>query len=289
MSFLADVDVKTALAACGLVVVAAVSNATSTTPTSTTAQSVNQPAVERNVPAPEKSGLNPPRPAPEGDRAARSAPRPKPPSTSVLMPHQVQGRQQQFTPNVEQMRNARTIIRVSQEMGLPPRAAVIAVATSLQESKLYNLGHLGARNDHDSQGLFQQRPSTGWGTVEQITNPAYSSKAFYKALMRVDRWEHLPLTVAAQKVQVSAFPFAYAKWEVMASNIVLATYGVGPYADVNAQAVAQERAEAAKAQAAADAAKKKAEEAKKKAEEAKKKALEDAKKKAEDAKRKAKK
>ncbi|MGS2617457.1 hypothetical protein ACVCAH_23465, partial [Micromonospora sp. LZ34] len=100
------------------------------------------------------------------------------------------------------------------------RAAVVAIATALQESKLENLGHLGERNDHDSQGLFQQRPSSGWGTVEQITDPEYSTKAFLKGLKQVDGWQDMPLTKAAQTVQVSAYPFHYAQWEQQAADLV---------------------------------------------------------------------
>ncbi|MER7336138.1 hypothetical protein ABT339_31500, partial [Micromonospora sp. NPDC000119] len=100
------------------------------------------------------------------------------------------------------------------------RAAVVAIATALQESKLENLGHLGERNDHDSQGLFQQRPSSGWGTVEQITDPEYSTMAFLKGLKQVDGWQDMPLTVAAQTVQVSAYPDHYAQWERQAADLV---------------------------------------------------------------------
>ncbi|MEV0733043.1 hypothetical protein, partial [Polymorphospora sp. NPDC050346] len=125
------------------------------------------------------------------------------PTTEQLMPNGVPGNQSSFTPNDEQLDNARKIIDAGKDMNLPPRAWTIAIATALQESKLENLGHLGDRNDHDSQGLFQQRPSSGWGSVEQITDPDYSAKAFYKGLTQVDGWEDMPLTVAAQTVQVS--------------------------------------------------------------------------------------
>ncbi|WP_198937656.1 DUF885 family protein, partial [Micromonospora sp. TSRI0369] len=94
------------------------------------------------------------------------------------------------------------------------------IATALQESKLENLGHLGDRNDHDSQGLFQQRPSSGWGTVEQITDPEYSTTAFLKGLKQVDGWQDMPLTKAAQTVQVSAYPDHYAQWEQQAADLV---------------------------------------------------------------------
>ncbi|MEV7228570.1 hypothetical protein AB0M79_16325 [Polymorphospora sp. NPDC051019] len=142
------------------------------------------------------------------------------PTVEQLMPLGEPTNQSSFTPSAEQMDNARKIIDAGKDMDLPPRAWTIAIATALQESKLENLGHLGERNDHDSQGLFQQRPSSGWGTVAQITDPDYSSKAFYKGLTQVDGWEDMPLTVAAQTVQVSAFPNHYAQWEKMAADIV---------------------------------------------------------------------
>jgi hypothetical protein len=140
--------------------------------------------------------------------------------------------QVRFVPTPEQMGNARTIVDVGRTLGLPPRAWVIAVGTALQESGLHNLGHLGDRNDHDSLGLFQQRPSTGWGTPEQVTDPTYAATAFYSHLVRVRDWPSLPLTVAAQKVQISAYPDRYAKHELQAGDIVRAIFGVGPYAGV---------------------------------------------------------
>ncbi|MBO4209966.1 hypothetical protein GSF22_28825 [Micromonospora echinofusca] len=120
----------------------------------------------------------------------------------------------------EQKANAKAIVEATKKAGMDERAAVVAIATALQESKLENLGHLGDRNDHDSQGLFQQRPSSGWGTVEQITDPAYSTTAFLKGLKNVNGWQDMPLTYAAQAVQVSAFPEAYAQWETQAADLV---------------------------------------------------------------------
>ncbi|GGR75529.1 hypothetical protein GCM10010169_19500 [Micromonospora fulviviridis] len=137
-----------------------------------------------------------------------------------LIPHGVQGAQSKIDLNDEQTANAKAIIAATKKAGLPERAAVISIATSLQESKLENLGHLGDKNDHDSLGLFQQRPSSGWGTPEQITNPEYSTLAFEKGLKQVDGWQDMPLTVAAQTVQVSAYPDAYAQWEQQAADIV---------------------------------------------------------------------
>ncbi|WP_422774780.1 hypothetical protein ACN28C_23250 [Plantactinospora sp. WMMC1484] len=142
------------------------------------------------------------------------------PSRDRLVPHGVQGGQSRIDISDEQADNVKAIVKATKKAGLDERAAVIAVGTSLQESKLENLGHLGARNDHDSQGLFQQRPSSGWGTVEQITDPEYATTAFLKGLRQVDGWQELPLTVAAQKVQVSAYPDAYAKWEDQAADLV---------------------------------------------------------------------
>jgi murein DD-endopeptidase MepM/ murein hydrolase activator NlpD len=120
----------------------------------------------------------------------------------------------------DQVRNAAIIIRVGQDRKVPPRGWVIAIATALQESALHNLPNLGARNDHDSVGLFQQRPSTGWGTPAQILDPVYASTKFYEHLLTVGGWQALPLTVAAQDVQRSAYPDAYAKHEALATAVV---------------------------------------------------------------------
>ncbi|MFF5173381.1 hypothetical protein ACFY3U_12165 [Micromonospora sp. NPDC000089] len=137
-----------------------------------------------------------------------------------LIPHGVQGAQSRITLNDEQTKNVKAIIAGTKKSGLDERAAVISIATALQESKLENLGHLGDRNDHDSLGLFQQRPSSGWGTPEQITDPIYSTMAFQKGLKQVDGWQDMPLTEAAQTVQVSAYPDAYAQWEQQAADLV---------------------------------------------------------------------
>ncbi|MFG2164673.1 hypothetical protein [Micromonospora chersina] len=142
------------------------------------------------------------------------------PSREELMPHGVEGAQSRIPLDNAQLDNAKAIVKAAKETGVGERGAVIGVATSLQESKLYNLGHLGDYNDHDSEGLFQQRPSSGWGTPEEVTNPDYASKAFFNALKNVGGWHDLPLTAAAQTVQVSAFPYAYAQWEEQAADIV---------------------------------------------------------------------
>lgn len=141
-----------------------------------------------------------------------------------------------------QMSNAAIIVRVGQDLGVPRRGLIIAIATSLQEARLYNLPHLGARNDHDSLGLFQQRPSQGWGTAEQISDPIYASGKFYRKLLSIPGWETMPLTVAAQAVQRSAYPGAYAKHEPLATAIVDALAdGTTQTADFSAAKYAEDR------------------------------------------------
>lgn len=125
----------------------------------------------------------------------------------------------------EQMRNAQTIIEVGCELGISPRGWVIAIATAVQESKLYNRGHLGERNDHDSLGLFQQRPSQGWGTPKQVTDPRHAAREFYQKLQTISGWAKMRLTDAAQKVQRSAYPDAYQQWESVAADVVYSLTG----------------------------------------------------------------
>jgi hypothetical protein len=113
----------------------------------------------------------------------------------------------------EQMANAATIAAVGIRRNFAEQAIVVAIATALQESKLRNLDHLGYTNDHDSVGLFQQRPSQGWGSAEQIADPRYASDRFYTALNKIKNWQTMRVTDAAQQVQHSAYPEAYGKWE----------------------------------------------------------------------------
>lgn len=130
----------------------------------------------------------------------------------------------EFTP--EQASNAATISAVGTTRGLPERAVTIALATALQESALRNIEH----GDRDSLGLFQQRPSMGWGTPAQIMDPVYASGKFYEGLEKVPGYSRLPLTVAAQKVQKSGFPQAYAKHEPDATLLSAALTGRSPAA-----------------------------------------------------------
>jgi peptidoglycan DL-endopeptidase CwlO len=108
------------------------------------------------------------------------------------------------------------------DMGAPPRAWLVALATAMQESTLRNLNY----GDRDSLGLFQQRPSQGWGSPSEVTDPVHATQVFVSHLLAVPGWETLPVTVAAQTVQRSAFPDAYAKWEALAAQLVTGLAGV---------------------------------------------------------------
>jgi hypothetical protein len=120
------------------------------------------------------------------------------------------------TLDATQLDDARVIYAVSVSMELPGQAAVIAIATSMQESSLLNEPY----GTSDSLGLFQQRPSQGWGTPNQIMDPIYASTMFYRALVLVPAWQYLPLTVIAQEVQGSGHPGAYARWGPLAGDLV---------------------------------------------------------------------
>lgn len=128
----------------------------------------------------------------------------------------------------QQIENATTIMGVAKSIWADPaeqkKASIIGIATAMQESSLHNL----SGGDRDSLGLFQQRPSMGWGSTDDIMKPAYSASAFFvgvasahiKGLSSVVGWQTMPVTQAAQKVQRSGLPDAYAKWEALASGVV---------------------------------------------------------------------
>ncbi len=116
----------------------------------------------------------------------------------------------------EQIANARLIVDIGNQRRVPAEGLVIAVATALQESRLRNL----RGGDRDSIGLFQQRPSQGWGSPEQLSDPAYQTRKFYDKLLAVDGWQQMRITEAAQAVQVSAYPKAYAKHVPAATRLV---------------------------------------------------------------------
>lgn len=132
-----------------------------------------------------------------------------------------------------QMDNAKVIVDVGTRMNIPRRGLIVAIATAMQESTLLNYANGGvpeSRNypheavgwDHDSVGLFQQRPSSGWGSVAQLMRPTYAAEAFYQALLTVPGWQEMSVAWAAQSVQVSAFPDAYAQHVTRATTIVTA-------------------------------------------------------------------
>ncbi|GAB3201678.1 hypothetical protein GCM10027062_24450 [Nocardioides hungaricus] len=127
------------------------------------------------------------------------------------------------TITAEQARNAITIAQVARDLQVPRRGLQIAIATAIQESKLVNL----AGGDRDSGGLFQQRPSQGWGSRAEVTNPVLAARAFFgeaqrtgnPGLLDIPGWQNMPLTQAAQAVQRSGYPDAYAQWEDIAGDI----------------------------------------------------------------------
>ncbi|WIB61537.1 LysM peptidoglycan-binding domain-containing protein [Curtobacterium sp. MCLR17_007] len=124
----------------------------------------------------------------------------------------------------EQRANAETIVRVGRSLGVPQRGLVVALSAAMQESSLRNLPH----GDRDSVGLFQQRPSQGWGTAAQLQDPTYAARLFFggrsnpnagttRGLLDVSDWSTKSVTDAAQAVQMSAYPKAYAQWEQAAT------------------------------------------------------------------------
>ena len=136
-------------------------------------------------------------------------------TTATLEPTGTVGHQSHITLDSDQWSNATAIVNAAEDMHLSPYAATIAVATSMQESKLQNLN---VAVDHDSLGLFQQRPSCGWGTPTQLENPTYAAKAFLKNLPT--GYQNMSLHKAAQDVQASFDGDLYAQWEDQAAHIV---------------------------------------------------------------------
>ena len=117
--------------------------------------------------------------------------------------------------DLDQAQNASTIAAVGIQQSVPTFGIEVALATARQESKLHNVGY----GDRDSLGLFQQRPSQGWGTATQIMDPVYASTKFYQALLGVSGWQSMTLTQAAQAVQKSGAPDAYAQYQSDATVI----------------------------------------------------------------------
>jgi hypothetical protein len=142
------------------------------------------------------------------------------PASERLLPTSVSGPQSFMQLSPSQQANATTIVKQALAMHMGLRSAVIAVATAMQESQLINIDY----GTYDSLGLFQQQPDCGWGTAAQVTDPVYASDAFLSALHKYQEsnpgWATQPLWQAAQGVQQSGYPYAYAKWETQAAEIV---------------------------------------------------------------------
>ncbi|WP_435740108.1 C40 family peptidase [Clavibacter nebraskensis] len=184
-----------------------------------------------------------------GGASASCGPRGGTPTT-VLTSMTVQS--QRSTSSVKlssaQLQNAATIISVGQSLNVPAKGIKVALMVALQESALRNLSnttvqeslgypHDGIGSDHDSVNMFQQRPSAGWGSVEQLMQPEYAAKAFFggpggpnagspRGLLDVADWQQMAPTDAAQAVQVSAAPTAYARWD-KASDELMSAGGAG--------------------------------------------------------------
>jgi hypothetical protein len=151
--------------------------------------------------------------------AAAPAPAP-PPLADQLLPVGTDGPQSWMPISGSQLANATTIVQQAEAKQMGLRSAVIAVATAMQESRLQNLDY----GSGDSLGLFQQQPWTGWGTAQQIMNPAFAADAFLTALQQYQAtdpgWAAQPLWESAQSVQKSGYPLAYAQWEAQAASLV---------------------------------------------------------------------
>ncbi len=146
---------------------------------------------------------------------------PAPPTTCTVASAATGG---SYTVTPQQAQNAAIIAAVALRKGMPDHAVTVALATALQESQLENLPY----GDQDSLGLFQQRPSQGWGTSAEIMDPNYAASAFYDHLAQISGWQSLPVTEAAQLVQHSATPDAYATWETEARSLARALTGEVP-------------------------------------------------------------
>jgi hypothetical protein len=207
---------------------ASTTGATSTTTTGGTTNSTPQaakPSTTTSTPAPAKTQPSTPAPAQtqktqstKQTEQTKAAPPANPwagTSIATLEPNGLDGYQSYITLDSAQWVNATTIVDTAQNLHMSPYAATIAVATSMQESKLLNLT---VAVDHDSLGLFQQRPSTGWGSPSELTDPTYAATAFLKSLP--SNYQSMQLDDAAQQVQRSFDGQLYAQWEDQAAHIV---------------------------------------------------------------------
>lgn len=155
----------------------------------------------------------------EAKAASQTSPS-EPKAANQLQPVGTTGAQAWMQLSGSQLANAKTIVEQALAKKMGVRSAVIGVATAMQESMLQNINY----GDRDSLGLFQQRPSCGWGSAQQILDPKFSADAFLTALKTHQTndsgWVHQPLWANAQAVQASGLPFAYAKWETQAAHLV---------------------------------------------------------------------
>ena len=217
--------------AIGAAATGAAHQAPTTNPTPAQAEQAKQAAAVVAATGPTTTTLaDKPADKPAQEAAKQDAPKPVEKAAPVkpVKPVPVAGLDQ------TQMDNAKKIVDTAKGMGMPQKAQVIAVTTAMQESNLHNLASTkiaesyqytdeGEGSDYDSVGLFQQRPN--WGKVKDLMTPETSTKKFLQALQRVDGWQDMPVTVAAQTVQVSAYPDAYAKHEDKAQAVVDALLG----------------------------------------------------------------
>jgi hypothetical protein len=134
-----------------------------------------------------------------------------------------------YVRTAEAASNAALVAAGAQKFDLGTNASTVAVATAIQESGLRNLDY----GDRDSLGLFQQRPSQGWGTVEEVTDPYFATRTFYRRLEKVEGWEAMRVTEAAQAVQKSGFPEAYEEHAPEAAAWAEAVRGDTAFASVN--------------------------------------------------------
>ena len=192
--------------------------------TSTIVAAMPLTAAPKPSASPSPSATKPAAPAPApsstAPTAASATSQYKNVTLSSLEPTGLYGGQQYFTANATQWANAKTIVAVTEQRGMPLYAAVIALSTAMQESSLTNLT---VATNADSLGLFQQRPSQGWGTAAQLTDPTYATNAFLAALeVYAPNYADQALWVSAQAVQRSGFPTAYAQWQDQTAKMVLA-------------------------------------------------------------------
>ncbi len=180
-------------------------------------QTAPQTAPQNSAAGHEQAAAHPAPRAASGPKHAAPAP---PPVANQFDPGPIDAPQESMPVGSDQWQNAKTIVDETRALYMGNRSAVIALATAMQESKLENLNY----GDEDSLGLFQQRPSAGWGNPDQITNPQYAAWAFLHALWSYQRsnpgWATQSLWMPAQGVQQSAFPMAYEQWEQEAAYMV---------------------------------------------------------------------